>query len=141
MLKKFYEYTLRNVGLTCLIWMVYNVIKPHIFTLASLYCMVTFVILMSVLSLCLFSGKRFLSYRQIWFRRAILVGVGAFGIVVLLRGFQLSTNPSPKVIAFLFLRVLLLYLAVTIPLYFISDYMEKRALKKINEKLEENSKE
>lgn len=138
MWKKFYEYALRNVGLTCLVWMIYNVIKPHIFTLASLYCMVTFVILMSVLSFYLFPGTRFLSYRQIWFRRAILVGVGAFGIVVLLKFFQLSTNPSPKVIALLFLRILLIYLVVMIPLYFISDYMEKRALKKINEKLGEN---
>ena len=138
MLKNFYEYSLRNVGLTCLVWMIYNVIKPHVFTLASLYCMVAFVILMSVLSLCLFSGTRFLSYRQIWFRRAILIGIGAFGIVVLLRVFQLSTNPSPKVIGLLFLQVLILYLAVMIPLYFISDYMEKRALKKINEKLGKN---
>ena len=138
MLKNFYEYSLRNVGLTCLVWMIYNVIKPHVFTLASLYCMVVFVIFMSILSAYLFPGTRFLSYRQIWCRRAILVGAGAFGIVVLLKVFQLSTNPSPKVITLLFLRVLLIYLAIQIPLYFISDYMEKRALKKINEKLGEN---
>ena len=137
MLKNFYEYSLRNVGLTCLVWMIYNAFLPQMFTTKVLYVMVTFVILMSLLAIGLFPGKQ-LSYRQIWFRRSILLGLGALGIVACLRVLGLSTNPSPKVIAFLFLRVLLLYLAVTIPLYFISDYMEKRALKKINEKLGKN---
>ena len=140
MLKKIYEYALRSVGLACLVWMIYNAFLPQMFTTKVLYVMVTFVILMSLLAIGLFPGKQ-LSYRQIWFRRSILLGLGAFGIVACLRVLGLSTNPSPKVIAFLFLRVLLLYLAVTIPLYFISDYMEKRALKKINEKLEKNIKE
>ena len=137
MLKKIYEYALRSVGLACLVWMIYNAFLPQMFTTKVLYVMVTFVILMSLLSIGLFPGKQ-LSYRQIWFRRSILLGLGAFGIVACLRVLGLSTNPSPKVIGLLFLQFLILYLAVMIPLYFISDYMEKRALKKINEKLEEN---
>ena len=140
MLKKIYEYALRSVGLACLVWMIYNAFLPQMFTTKVLYVMVTFVILMSLLAIGLFPGKQ-LSYRQIWFRRSILLGLGALGIVACLRVLGLSTNPSPKVIGLLFLRVLLIYLAIQIPLYFISDYMEKRALKKINEKLEENSKE
>ncbi|MBE6628574.1 MAG: hypothetical protein E7629_06570 [Ruminococcaceae bacterium] len=137
MWKKIYEYTLRNVGLACLVWMVYNAFLPQMFTTKVLYVMVTFVILMSLLSIGLFPGKQ-LSYRQIWFRRSILLGLGALGVVACLRVLGLSTNSSPKVTGLLFLRVLLLYLAIQIPLYFISDYMEKRALKKINEKLGEN---
>ena len=137
MWKKFYEYALRNMGLACLVWMIYNAFLPQMFTTKVLYVMVTFVILMSLLSIGLFPGKQ-LSYRKIWFRRSILLGLGAFGIVACLRVLGLSTNPSPKAIAFLLLRVLLIYLVIQIPLYFISDYMEKRALKKINEKLEKN---
>ena len=137
MWKKIYEYALRNMGLACLVWMIYNAFLPQMFTTKVLYVMVTFVILMSLLSIGLFPGKQ-LSYRKIWFRRSILLGLGAFGIVACLRVLGLSTNPSPKVIGLLFLQILILYLAVMIPLYFISDYMEKRALKKINEKLEEN---
>ena len=137
MWKKIYEYALRNVGLACLVWMIYNAFLPQMFTTKVLYVMVTFVILMSLLSIGLFSGKQ-LSYRQIWFRRSILLGLGALGIVACLRVLVLSTNSSPKVTGLLFLRVLLIYLAIQIPFYFISDYMEKRALKKINEKLGEN---
>ena len=137
MFKNIYNYALRNTGLTCLVWMLYNAIKPHVFTIMTLYLMVAFAILMSVLQTLLFSRPQ-LSYRQIWFKRVILVGVGAFGIVALLRAFQLSTNPSPKVIIFLFLRVFLIYLVIMIPLYFIADYNEKQVLKKINEKLKKN---
>lgn len=137
MFKNIYNYALRNTGLICLVWMLYNAIKPHVFTIMTLYLMVAFAILMSVLQTLLFSRPQ-LSYRQIWFKRAILVGVGAFGIVALLRAFQLSTNPSPKVIIFLFLRVFLIYLVIMIPLYFIADYNEKQVLKKINEKLKKN---
>lgn len=139
MLKKIYNTVIHSIGLSCLVWMIGNGIFPDAVKIYLLYIMVILSILSGALGTLLFQKQ--MTYRQLWLRRAILIGIDALTLTTLLIAFHAISNISAFKIAMLYIGIILVYFVCAFAVYFVADLNEKRVLKKINNHFKQNTKE
>ena len=92
----------------------------------------------TVFSAFLFYNRK-LSTRQLWLRRYLLLAGDSIVVIVSLYAFRLIRYQSPAKLLLLCLYVVLSYLILCTIIWIVADQNEKRTLKKINARLEENT--
>ena len=137
MLKNIYNNAIHGIGLFCLMWIIVCNWIPDAKKMPILYAMIVFLFFSCTLENLLFYQVR-LNYRQCWIRRTILTGSSALVIETLFILFGVYSNLSVQKIIINYIVVIIIEFVAMFTWYFLADQNQKRALKKINEKLGEN---
>jgi len=139
MLKKFYRVFASCFTLMTLLWIAENAKNPERITVEYLYAFGIGSLLATIVSL-LFYGRK-MSYTKIWIVRVITLFLGVITMGGVLQFLDILIFSSTAACIKFYLRAGLGALIGAVILWIISDLMQKAALKKINAKLQKNTKD
>ena len=126
-----------SFGYMALLYVIARNIVPAISTTLLLEMMGALCLISTPISALLFYDLK-LSMRQLWLRRYLLVAVDSIVIIFLLYAFRIIHYQSPIKLLWLCLYVILSHFIFCTIIWIVADQNEKRTLKKINARLEEN---
>ena len=138
MFKSIYHNFWKSLGMASLLWMIANAIKPSAVQISLLYVLATLALFSAVIDALLFDNVQ-LNSRQIWIRRGLFIAADGLVLPTLLYGFRVIPYRSPLHVAATYGEIILSYFVLTFFLYFLIDQNQKRALRKINLRLQENT--
>ena len=127
-----------SFGYMALIYVIARNCVPALSNTALLEMMGALCLISTTISALLFYNLK-LSMRQLWLRRYLLVAVDSIVIIFLLYAFRIIHHQSPIKLLWLCLEVILSQFIICTVIWIVADQNEKRTLKKINARLEENT--